>query len=213
MAVAVKICGLSDAAGIEAARPADWIGFVFHPASPRAVTPERVRRLLDDAPGHPPAIGLFVRPDEAAIAEVVETVRLDALQLYTDPATAARLGSRFGLPVWLARGVAARADLPCEAPPGIERLLIEAKPPPGAVLPGGNATAFNHTLTQGWVSPLPWVLAGGLTPDNVAAAIADSRAVAVDVSSGVERAPGVKDPDRIAAFLDAARRARVTKLQ
>ncbi|MBB3172236.1 phosphoribosylanthranilate isomerase [Endobacter medicaginis] len=211
MAVAVKICGLSDAAGIEAARGADWIGFVFHPASPRAVSPAQVRRLLDDAPGHPPAIGLFVRPDEAMVAEALDTVRLDGLQLYTDAGTAARLGHRFGLPVWLALGVGARADLPQHAPPGIGRLLVEAKPPPGARLPGGNATAFDHRLTQGWAAPLPWLLAGGLTPGNVAGAIGESGAEAVDVSSGVEHSPGRKDPGLIDAFIRAARSASVMR--
>ena len=109
------------------------------------------------------------------------------------------------MPVWRAVGVATHADLPCET--GADRLLIEAKPPADATRPGGNAIALDWCLLSGWPAPVPWLLAGGLTPANVAAAIRASGAPGVDVSSGVERSPGVKDPALIRAFVAAARAA------
>ena len=116
------------------------------------------------------------------------------------------LRSRFGVPVWHAIGVATRADLPGDAP-GVDALLLDAKPPADAVLPGGNAHAFDWPLLQGWAAPAPWLLAGGLTPLNVADAIRLSGAAAVDVSSGVERERGVKDEALIRQFVQAAREA------
>lgn len=204
----VKICGLNDEAGFDAAvaAGADWIGLNFFPASPRYVTPARAAALAARAPHGPPRIGLFVKPTEAEIGAVLDRLRLDALQLYTDAATAAAIRARFDLPVWLAVGVAERADLPTRAD-GIDALLIEAKPPPGATRPGGNATTIDWGLLAGWQAPCPWLLAGGLTPANVAAAIRASGADAVDVSSGVESAPGRKDPALIRAFIAAARGA------
>jgi phosphoribosylanthranilate isomerase len=206
--VRVKICGLNDEPGFDAAveSGADWIGLNFFPASPRYVTPARAAALAARAPSGPPRIGLFVAPAEADIRAVLEEVRLDALQLYTDAATAAALRGRFGLPVWLAVGVSERADLPATAA-GLDALLIEAKPPPGATRPGGNATTIDWALLAGWHAPCPWLLAGGLTPANVAAAIQASGAASVDVSSGVESAKGRKDSALIRAFIAAARGA------
>jgi phosphoribosylanthranilate isomerase len=202
----VKICGINDEAGFDAvvASGADWLGLNFFPASPRFVTPARAAALSARADAGPLLVGLFVEPSDADIEAVLAAVQLDILQLYAPRARVAALRARFALPVWRPIGVATRMDLPGDEP-GIDGHLIESKPPPDATRPGGNAVAFDWTVTSGWPAPLPWLLAGGLTPDNVAAAISASGAAAVDVSSGVERARGVKDPALIAAFVAAAR--------
>jgi len=206
----VKICGINSTDAIDAAveSGADWIGFAFFPPSPRFITPARARELSARHPsasaGGPPRVGLFVNPTEAMIAEALAEVALDILQLYAAPAVAKGLRDRLDRPVWRAVGVSDAADLPM-ALDGADALLIEAKPPPDATRPGGNAVRFDWTLTQGWRAPGPWLLAGGLDPDNVADAIRLSGAAAVDVSSGVERAKGVKDPALIRAFIRAAR--------
>jgi phosphoribosylanthranilate isomerase len=200
--IAVKICGITDPAGRAAAiaAGADWLGFVFFPPSPRAVTPGVAAALAEGVA----AVGLFVRPTEQQVAAVLAAVPLTALQVYDTPARCAGLRARFGLPVWQALGVAAREDLPARAA-GVDRLVIDARPPRGATRPGGNAVAFEWSILQGWQAPAPWLLAGGLTVDNVATAIRASGARAVDVSSGVEREPGRKDPALIRAFVAAAR--------
>ena len=126
------------------------------------------------------------------------------LQVVAPAERVAELRVRFGRPVWRAVGIRARTDLP-DSLAGADALLLDAKPPTGATRPGGNAVAFDWAMLQGWHSPGPWLLAGGLHPDNVAAAIAATGAPAVDVSSGVERAPGVKDPALIEAFIRAVR--------
>jgi phosphoribosylanthranilate isomerase len=182
----------------------DWLGFVFFPASPRAVTPEQAAALSARHPGGPRRVGLFVDPTDAEIAATLAAVPLDVLQIHAQAARAAAIRERFGLPVWRAIGVATHADLPI-APEPVDALLIDAKPPAGATRPGGNAAVFDWSLLAGWRAPLPWLLAGGLTPDNVAAAIRATGAAAVDVSSGVESAPGVKNPALIAGFARAAR--------
>lgn len=204
--IKVKICGLNDEAGFDAAveAGADWVGFNFFPGSPRVVTPARAASLAARARGGPARIGLFVEPEADDIARVLDAVPLDALQLYMPGPRAAELATRFATPLWRPVGVSTPADLPRTAE-GLQALLIEAKPPAGATRPGGNATRFDWQVTAGWQAPCPWLLAGGLDPDNVAEAIRVSGAAAVDVSSGVERARGVKDPARIAAFVKAAR--------
>jgi phosphoribosylanthranilate isomerase len=204
--VRVKICGINDPAAIDAAveAGADWTGFVFFPPSPRYVTASRARELAARHKDGPPRVGLFVNPTEAMIAEVVAEVPLDILQLYGAGEDLPRLRARFGRPVWRAVGVAAAADLPLTLE-GADALLLEAKPPPDATRPGGNAVRFDWTLTKGWHAPGPWLLAGGLDPGNVAEAIRLSGAEAIDVSSGVERAKGVKDPALIHAFIRNAR--------
>jgi phosphoribosylanthranilate isomerase len=204
----VKICGLNDSAALQAAveAGADWVGFVFFPPSPRSVTPARAAALSALAEGGPPRVGLFVDPSEADIARVLEVVKLDVLQVYGTAVDVPRLRSRFGLPVWRPVGVSRAADLPDMALEA-DALLIEAKPPEGATRPGGNATTFDWTLLRGWTAPMPWLLAGGLTPDNVATAIAHTGATAVDVSSGVEQSKGLKDPALIRAFIARAKGA------
>ena len=198
----VKICGINDPAAMDAAVEGgvDWIGFVFFPPSPRYVTPAQAAALSARREGGPLRVGLFVKPTEAAIAAALDALPLDILQLYEAGEALPFLRARFGLPLWRAAGVAAASDLPLHMN-GADALLIEAKPPSGATRPGGNATRFDWTLTHGWRSPGPWMLAGGLDPDNVAEAIRSSGARAVDVSSGVERAKGVKDPALIHAFI------------
>lgn len=202
--IRVKICGLTEPRGRDAALAggADWLGLVFFPRSPRALTPAAAAVL---ARGVEAAwVGLFVRPTDDEVAAALAAVSLAALQVYADAPRCAALRARFGRPVWRAVGVRAAEDLPREAG-GVDALVIEAPPPAGADRPGGNAAAFDWRLLAGWRAPLPWLLAGGLAPHNVAAAIAATGAPGVDVSSGVESAPGRKDPARIAAFLAAAR--------
>jgi phosphoribosylanthranilate isomerase len=204
--VRVKICGLNTEAAFDAAvaAGADWVGFVFFPPSPRFVTPARAASLSARAQGGPLRVGLFVNPTEATIAEVLERVPLDILQVY-GAVDAVALRARFGRMVWHAAGVSAVADLPREMS-GADALLIDARPPKHATRPGGNALPFDWGIMRGWPAPGPWLLAGGLTVGNVAEAIKLTSAPAVDVSSGVESAPGVKDPELIRAFAAEVRR-------
>jgi phosphoribosylanthranilate isomerase len=208
MTVGVKICGINSPEAFDAAvaTGADWLGFVFFPPSPRFVTPAEAAALSARSSGGPRRVGLFVEPVEDAIAATLAAVKLDVLQLYANADRAAAVRARFGVPVWRAVGIGAKADLPTEAS-GIDGLLLEAKPPPDAANPGGNAQAFDWSLPRFWRAPAPWLLAGGLTSANVADAIHASGAPAVDVSSGVERSRGVKDPALVAAFIAAARAA------
>ncbi len=201
-AARVKICGINSPDAYEAARGADWVGFVFFPPSPRFVTPAQAASLTA-APG-PERVGLFVDPTDAAIEDALAALRLDALQILAGLDRAAAIRARFGVPVWHVAGVAGPEDLPKSAA-GVDGLLLDAKAPPGAPLPGGNAQRFDWSVLRGWAAPAPWLLAGGLTPGNVAAAIAATGAPAADVSSGVEKARGVKDPALIEAFLRAVR--------
>ena len=199
----VKICGICSQDGYDAAADAGaaYAGFVFFPPSPRFLPPEAAGAL--NRPVGPTRIGLFVDPTDAEIAAAIEPAALDILQIYASAERAADLRVRFGLPVWHAIGVATAADLP-HAAPGVDQLLLDAKAPHDAVLPGGNAHSFDWTILRGWTPPAPWLLAGGLTPDNVADAVRLSGATAVDVSSGVERGRGIKDPALIRAFVVAA---------
>jgi phosphoribosylanthranilate isomerase len=205
----VKICGINDPVAFDTAieAGADWIGFVFFPPSPRYVTPDIAATLSGRIAGGPPRVGLFVDPTVAGITRVLDTVKLDVLQIYGAVDQLDTIKARFGLPIWCAVGINSTADLPTD-PLGADRLLLEAKPPAGANRPGGNATTFDWTVLRGWSAPAPWVLAGGLTPDNVANAIRDTQADAVDVSSGVERTKGVKDPELVRAFIAAAKGVR-----
>jgi phosphoribosylanthranilate isomerase len=205
--VRVKICGVNDAAAFDTAvaAGADYVGLVFFPPSPRYVTPARAAALSARHSGGPLRVGLFVDPAAEAIASVLDTVRLDILQVY-GRADLPGLRARFGLPVWRATGIDTAADLPREAG-GADALLLEAKPPPAATRPGGNAARFDWSLLSGWNAPAPWILAGGLTPDNVAEAIRATGATTVDVSSGVEQSRGMKDAALVRAFIANARAA------
>lgn len=203
----VKICGINSVAAFDTAvdAGADFVGFVFFTGSPRCVTALQAAALSRRCAGGPARVGLFVDPTEPVIAEILDALHLDALQLY-GRCNIPALRARFHLPIWRAVGVTTAADLPRDAA-GADRVLIEAKAPAAATRPGGNAQTFDWSLLDGWTAPCPWVLAGGLNPENVAAAIRATRASAVDVSSGVESASGVKDPARIRAFIAAARGA------
>ena len=203
----VKVCGINSAEAMDAAvdAGADYVGFNFFPASPRFVTPAQAAALSNRRPGGPARVGLFVDPTDDDVAAVVAALTLDVLQIYGVPGRAASLRSTFGITTWAAVGVGGPSDLPLAAP-GVDGLLIEAKAPLGAVLPGGNAQLFDWSILPGWTAPVPWMLAGGLTPGNVADAVRISGAPAVDVSSGVERSRGVKDPALIRAFVGNARR-------
>lgn len=207
MPIGVKICGINSPIAFDTALEAgaDWLGFVFFPRSPRYVTAAQAAVLSARYPGGPLRIGLFVSPMLDDIASTLATVQLDGLQLYGDVDFPA-LRARFAIPLWRPIGVATATDLPTDKRDA-DTLLIEAKPPVDATRPGGNATAFDWSLLRGWTAPCPWLLAGGLTPENVAAAIRATNTPAVDVSSGVESAPGTKDPARIRAFIAAARAA------
>ena len=205
MSTRVKICGINSPDAFDAALEAgaDWLGFNFFPPSPRFVTPAAAAALSVRRPGGPLRVGLFVDPTAAEIADVLATMPLDILQLYgTVDAPAVR--ARFGRTIWRAVGIETAADLPGDAG-GADALLLEAKPPRNATRPGGNATSFDWSVLRGWASPAPWILAGGLTPDNVAPAIRATGATAVDVSSGVESTRGVKDPALIRRFIANAR--------
>ena len=203
--IKVKICGLTDEISVDTAvaAGADWIGFNFFPPSPRFAAPARAAALSARHQGGPKRVGLFVKPSEDEIAAVLDVLPLDILQLYVPQPRAMELRARFGLPVWRAVGVERPADLPLTAEE--DGLLVEAKPPAGATRPGGNAVSFDWTILAGWQAPAPWLLAGGLTPDNVAQAIRVSGAAAVDVSSGVESSTGVKDPALIRQFIANSR--------
>jgi phosphoribosylanthranilate isomerase len=205
MSVRIKICGINSPGAFDAALDAgaDWLGFAFFPPSPRFVTPAAAAALSARHPGGPLRVGLFVDPTAEAIADGLATMPLDILQLY-GTVDASALRARFGRTIWRAFGIETAADLPRDAG-GADALVLEAKPPANATRPGGNATSFDWSLLRGWASPAPWILAGGLTPDNVAQAIRATGATAVDVSSGVESARGVKDPALIRTFIANAR--------
>lgn len=210
----VKICGVNDpdAFRTACAAGADFVGFVFYPPSPRAVSPETAAALSALHAGGPARVGLFVDPEDDALETVLRVVPLDVVQLHggETPERVAAIGARFGVQVMKAAGVATRVeaeDVVARFGAVADMLLFDAKPPPGATLPGGNAVPIDWSVLRGLDVPVPWLLAGGLTPANVAEAIAVSGAPGVDVSSGVERARGAKDPALIRAFIAAARGA------
>ena len=210
MTVSVKICGLSDEAAIAAAVEggAAMCGFVFFPASPRYVTPMRAGELTRDIPENVIRVGLVVDAGDDVLAEIVARAGIGMLQLHGTeaPGRVKDIRERFGLPVMKVLPVAIADDLAhTKDYEGIaDRLMFDASPPEGAALPGGNARAFDWSLLAGKTFALPWILAGGLSADNLAEAVKTSGAKAVDVSSGVEDAPGRKDPDKIRAFLAQA---------
>jgi phosphoribosylanthranilate isomerase len=208
--VRVKICGLRTAADVAAvaAAGAAYAGFVFFPKSPRHLTLAAAREAALAAPPGLAKVALTVDADDAALDAIVEGVPLDMLQLHghETPDRVAAVRARYGLPVMKAIGVADEGDLAALIDYSLvaDQLLIDAKPPRGAEVPGGNGLSFDWRLLVGRKWLRPWMLAGGLTPENVAAAVRLTGARQVDVSSGVESAPGVKDAARIAAFVAAA---------
>lgn len=208
--VRCKICGLRTPADVEAAAAAGagYIGLVFFPRSPRHLELPAARDLALAAPVGLAKVGLVVDADDAQLEAITDAVPLDMLQLHgrESPARVAAVKARFGLPVMKAVGVAEAADLAAiaEYEAVADQILVDAKARKGAALPGGNGLAFDWRLIAGRQWQRPWMLAGGLTPGNVAEAVRLTGAAQVDVSSGVESAPGVKDAARIAAFVAAA---------
>lgn len=209
-APAIKICGINTSEALDAliAARVDHVGFNFIAKSPRHVTLTQAAELGARASGRINRVGLFLDADDAAIGEAITAATLDAVQLHGEesPERAAQVRARFGLPVWKALPVASRDDvLRAAAYVGaVDLVLFDAKTPKGT-LPGGMGVAFDWTLLSAWKAPCAWGLAGGLNPANVAEAARLTGAPLVDTASGVESAPGVKDPARIAAFCAAVR--------
>jgi phosphoribosylanthranilate isomerase len=213
MTPVVKICGLSTPATLDAALDAgaDTVGFVFFPKSPRHIDWATARALGLQARGQAKIVALSVDADDDTLKRILEALSPDLMQLHGQetPARVKEIGELCARPTMKAIGVATRADLTAAEAydSAADILLIDAKPPKGAALPGGNGRPFDWSLTRDFHAHVPWLLSGGLDPDTVAAAIALSGARGVDVSSGVESAPGVKDPAKIRAFVAAARLA------
>lgn len=211
MALFTKICGLTDEIAVRTAveNQADMVGFVFYPRSPRNVSAEQAETLLRDVPSGIDRVGLFVDPETDFLDQILAKARLDLLQLHGDetPERCRAISIYFGLPIIKAIKVSSKADIKAakDYEDVVDWLMFDARPPQDGALPGGNGVAFDWALLKGVEFKRPWLLAGGLTPDNLSQAVRQSGATAVDVSSGVESAPGKKDPAKIAAFLAAAK--------
>lgn len=217
MHVKVKICGIKTPEALQAALAAraDLVGFVFYPPSPRSLAPEAAAALAELARGRATIVALVVDADDATIERIVQTVDPDMLQLHgsESPERVTEITRRWGKSVIKAIKVETAADAAqALAYVGIARLvLFDAKAPKGlaGALPGGNGLAFDWHLLDGVKDRVPFMLSGGLTADNVGDAIRATGATIVDVSSGVETAPGVKSPDLIRKFITAAHAAHV----
>ncbi len=218
MSLIVKICGLSTPEALDVALDAgaDMVGFVFFAPSPRHVAFETARLLGQRVRGRAQKVALSVDADDALLNAVVEALQPDLLQLHgkETPARLATLRQRFGLPVMKAIAVEAKGDLAAVATyrTSADRLLFDARPPREATRPGGLGKAFDWRLLENLDPGLPFMLSGGLDADNVGEALRITRTPGVDVSSGVERAPGEKDTDKIRAFIRAARQAATNKV-
>jgi phosphoribosylanthranilate isomerase len=216
MTIAVKICGLNTPESIRAVADAgaDYAGFNFYPRSPRRVTPALAASLASALPARVRRVALVVDADDGTLGAIVAALRPGLVQLHGQetPERCREIAAKFDTPVMKVLGVSAQADLArAQAYAGaVERVMFDAKPPqrPDA-LPGGNAVSFDWTILAGASVGLPWMLAGGLTPANVAEAIRISGASEVDVASGVESAPGVKSPALIRNFVESARKSGV----
>ena len=203
-----KICGVSTPETIDAAirGGASHVGLNFFAASPRYVDIALSERLAARVPDHVSRVGVFVDPDDDLLAHTIEMGRLDAIQLHrTTPARTAAIRRRFARETWAVVAVKTHADLDRarDYSAAADHILYDAKTPDGATLPGGMGVRFDWSLLDGFRHPLPWALSGGLDAGNVTEAIRRTGATLVDVSSGVESAPGVKDVDKIGAFLKA----------
>jgi phosphoribosylanthranilate isomerase len=211
MPLLVKICGLKTPDALDAALEggADMVGFVFFPPSPRHVTLDVARALGKQAKGRAAKVALSVDADDADLENSIDALKPDILQLHGKESVARvrDIKQKFSLPVMKALAVETRADL--AALPGYaavcDRILFDAKPPKDATRPGGLGAVFDWHLLEGLDLKLPFMVSGGLTAANVAEALRITRAGGVDISSGVESAPGIKDPDMIRAFIRAAR--------
>ncbi len=207
--IRAKFCGLKTAADVDMAAQvgAAYAGFVFFEKSPRAVTPEQAQGLARNAPMGLAKVALMVNPDDAFLDRVMDHVPLDMIQLHGQETVdrVAAVRARSGLPVMKAVGIATRDDvISAQAYAKVaDQLLLDAKAPKNADLPGGNGHAFDWSLIAGEKWNVPWMLAGGLTAETVAGAVAATGAQQVDVSSGIERQPGVKDPIKMQHFMAA----------
>jgi len=213
MAVLAKICGITSPEAMAAAVDgrAAYVGLVFYPPSPRNVTPEEAASLIAGVPEQVAKVGLFVDADDETLQRVLDVVPLDLLQLHGSetPQRVADIKKAFGVQVMKAIRIAGPDDVAHAADfvAVSDRLLFDAQAPAdmAGALPGGNGLAFDWNLLAEKEWPLPWMLSGGLTPENLAQAATATGAVCVDVSSGVEASRGVKDPEKIRRFLDVAR--------
>ncbi len=210
MPTEVKICGLSHEESMDAALEAgaDFVGLVFFPPSPRNIAIERAAALARRARGKARVVALTVDADDALLADIAASLHPDLIQLHgkETPERAAAVRATTGIPVMKAIHVSEPADLERTGNyGGADRFLLDAKPPKDATRPGGNAAAFDWSVLKGFSSATPWLLAGGLHPANVTDALAETGAPGVDVSSGVESAPGRKDPELVRAFVRAVR--------
>ena len=209
--VSVKICGLATVDDVRACADAgaNYMGLVFFEKSPRNITVPAARELALVAPMGLAKVALVVNPSDAELDAITGTVPLDMLQLHgrETPERVAEVKARYGLPVMKAVGIADGDDLPkLESYFGVaDQILVDAKPPKGGELPGGNGLSFDWRLIAGRRWPCPWMLAGGLTPENVAEAVTMTGAKQVDVSSGVEDAPGQKNAELIQKFVQSSR--------
>ena len=213
MGVQVKICGINSVESADAAvrAGADYCGLVFHPKSPRNLSRDQAGALAAFMRGRTRLVALFADAGDEEIHDIVKFVRPDFLQLHGSetPERVGALRSRFGIPIIKAVAIADMSDVANAARHEIaaDMLLLDAKSPDGAMRPGGHGAAFDWQLLRGRKFSKPWLLAGGLNADNVARAIHSADAPGVDVSSGVETAPGIKSPEMISAFVIAARAA------
>ena len=207
-----KICGLStpETVQVALAGKAAFVGFVFFDASPRAISPEAAARLAEPARGRARIVAVTVDPDDATLERIVRLLKPDLIQLHgrETPARAVDIARKTGAGIIKALPISESRDLDAARAfdTVVEHLMFDAKPPKDLDRPGGAGVSFDWTLLKGRRFERPWLLAGGLDPWNVAEAIDQSGAPLVDVSSGVERGAGLKDPALISAFLDAVRR-------
>jgi phosphoribosylanthranilate isomerase len=211
MSVPVKICGLSTPETLDVALEAgaDMVGFVFFPPSPRNISFDIARALGGRVQAKAKKVALVVDAGDTLLEQIIAALKPDMLQLHghETPQRVATIRESFGLPVMKALAIETKADLAAIVPyTGVaDRLLFDARPPRDATRPGGLGTPFDWHLLENLTLPVPYLLSGGLNPDNVAEALRITQAPGLDVSSGVESAPGVKDPEKIRAFILAAR--------
>jgi phosphoribosylanthranilate isomerase len=215
MDLTVKICGLRTPETLHAAieAGADWVGFVFFPKSPRHISLDEAKALAPLVAGRAKKVALLVDPSDGLMADVIAALQPDFLQLHghETPERVSEIRQRFGVPLIKAVGIADQDDLTRAGAYEslVDWMLYDAKPPKQAVLPGGNGVSFDWTLLKEAGKQHHFMLSGGLDAGNVANALAITGAAGVDVSSGVESAPGIKDPERIKAFMTAVRHSAI----
>ncbi|GBR52659.1 phosphoribosyl anthranilate isomerase [Neokomagataea thailandica NBRC 106555] len=208
--IKIKICGVRDTETIRfcAEQSVEWLGFVFYPPSPRFLTLSEASSINSFYAGNsllkPERVGLFVTPSDDDIQRVLDVMCLDILQVYAPDDRAKAIKEKFSLPVWQSRGISRTEDLPTRKI--CDGFVIEAAENPGDAMPGGLGRQFDWALTKKWEAPSPWMLAGGLSPENVEQAILSSGTLAVDVSSGVEEVKGVKSFQKIENFVKNVRK-------